>query len=206
MITSGCPAVSVGLSFFVGSIPFGYWIGLINGIDIRQHGSGNIGSTNISRTLGKRWGVLVFILDCLKGWFPIAFLAGCGGDWGIVACAVAAVLGHNYTPWLGFKGGKGIATSAGVLFALMPLTLLISGVAWGSLMRLTKTVSIASIGACVAVPVATHIFYGSRPALLACAWAVCLFGIWRHRSNIARLRAGTELSFDKDKKDDNSSK
>ena len=124
--------------YLVGSLPTGYLMGLSRGIDIRRHGSGNIGATNVGRVLGRNWGVAAFACDFLKGFLPL-FLVRCffltdTGSWSIslllVACGMAAILGHNYTPWLGFKGGKGIATSAGVLGALVPWVLAVALSLW----------------------------------------------------------------------------
>ena len=114
-------------AFLLGSIPTGYLVARAKGVDIRRHGSGNIGATNVFRTLGKPLGILVFFIDALKG-FSAVWLANHFGQacpWTGIVAAVAAIAGHNYTPWLGFKGGKGIATSAGVLLALMPWAVLI---------------------------------------------------------------------------------
>ncbi len=187
----------LGIAFASGSLPFGYWMGRLHGIDIREHGSGNIGSTNVARVLGKKWGGIIFVLDFLKGWIP-TFLMGIWAasspeeGWWRVAAAILAVMAHNYTPWLGFRGGKGIATSAGVLLALMPWSLVISLTTWLVLTKVTKTVSIGSIAACLAVPTGAWLFYPGQTAMMSLALAVCLLGIWRHRSNIERLMSGTE--------------
>jgi glycerol-3-phosphate acyltransferase PlsY len=198
------PWILLGISFLLGSLPFGFWVGKSQGIDIRKHGSGNIGSTNVSRVLGKKWGFFVFGLDFLKGWGAV-FLTEKWAQiddptmihaWAVGA-ALLVIIGHNYTPWLGFKGGKGIASSAGVLLALMPWALLVGGVTWGILMKVTKTVSIASLAACVVVPTATWFLYPGEKSLFLFAFLAGAMGIWRHRSNIRRLIAGEEFSFKK---------
>ncbi|MES2310592.1 MAG: glycerol-3-phosphate 1-O-acyltransferase PlsY [Verrucomicrobiota bacterium] len=199
------PWILLGFAFLLGSLPFGFWVGKSRGIDIRQHGSGNIGSTNVSRVLGKKWGFLVFGLDFLKGWGAVFLMKKYAvlADptmihvWSVGA-ALLVIMGHNYTPWLGFKGGKGIASSAGVLLALMPWALLVGVVTWVLLMKLTKTVSIASLAACVVVPSATWFLYPGEKALFFFAFLAGAMGIWRHRSNIRRLIAGEEFSFKKE--------
>ena len=190
-------------AFLLGSIPTGYLVARAKGIDIRQHGSGNIGATNVFRTLGKPLGILVFVLDALKG-FAAVWLAsrfGGGSDWPVIIAAVAAIAGHNYTPWLGFKGGKGIATSAGVLIALMPWAVLAIALVWFAVFFATRYVSLASISAAAALPAAVGAlwFYGcggSAP-LLGFSVLIAALAIWRHRSNIERLMAGTEHRFDR---------
>ncbi|HSI84974.1 MAG: glycerol-3-phosphate 1-O-acyltransferase PlsY [Candidatus Methylacidiphilales bacterium] len=196
-------AVLLPALFLCGSIPFGYLAGRARGLDIRQHGSGNIGATNVWRVMGRTWGSAVFLLDFLKGCLPVLAVVWLGRDWTApevvparqwleVTGALAAILGHNYTPWLGFKGGKGIATSAGVLLPIMPASLGVALVAWIAALAATRYVSVASIISSVALPVASYFLYpGNIPMLVFCCVAA-FFGIWRHRSNIQRLRAGTE--------------
>lgn len=192
-------------AFLLGSIPTGYLVARAKGIDIRQHGSGNIGATNVFRTLGKPLGVLVFFLDALKGFAAVtaAFAAvpatGDTGTWAGIVAAVAAIAGHNYTPWLGFRGGKGIATSAGVLLALMPLAVLAIAIVWFTVFQISRYVSVASIAAAVALPVTIAIFWryglGGNAPLLGFTLLISLLAIWRHRSNIQRLMNGTESRF-----------
>jgi glycerol-3-phosphate acyltransferase PlsY len=193
-------------AFFLGSIPTGYVVARAKGVDIRKHGSGNIGATNVFRTLGKPLGILVFFIDALKG-FGAVWLADRFGEtcaWTAIAAAIAVIAGHNYTPWLGFKGGKGIATSAGVLLALMPWAVLAIAVVWIVVFKLSRYVSLASICAAAALPLAVGAlwfagFGGSGP-LLAFALFISALAIWRHRSNIERLRDGTESRFEPKKK------
>jgi acyl phosphate:glycerol-3-phosphate acyltransferase len=194
-----CPLVL----FLCGSIPFGFLIGKWNGVDLRKTGSGNIGATNAWRVLGKKWGSLAFAGDFFKGLVPLLLFKCLTSEWShgdgyqmlLLGSGIAAILGHNFTPWLGFKGGKGIATSAGVLAAIIPAAFGVTLATWIIVMIPTRTVSIASITACVMLPIATVIFnYGQWPVFVF-SLLVGLLGIWRHRSNIARLRAGTEPRF-----------
>ena len=193
-------------AFLLGSIPTGYLVARAKGVDIRKHGSGNIGATNVFRTLGKPLGILVFFIDALKG-FGAVWLANHFGEacpWTGIVAAVAAIAGHNYTPWLGFKGGKGIATSAGVLLALMPWAVLAIAVVWIVMFKVSRYVSLASICAAAALPIAVGALWysgcGGNGPLLGFSLAISALAIWRHRSNIERLRAGTESRFERKKK------
>lgn len=195
-------------SYLLGSIPFGYLAGRFAGIDIRQVGSGNMGATNVVRVLGKGYGYPVFVLDFLKGFaaVKISMLMACGqpSEWnspevlGILA-AMSSVLGHLYPAWLKFKGGKGVATSAGALLALTPIATLIGIAIWVLVFWLTRYVSLASITAAVVLPVAIFMVssqHRNRAKLLVYS-SVCLAAIiiWRHRSNLSRLIRGTEPRF-----------
>jgi len=187
-------------AFLLGSIPTGYLAGRARGVDLRQHGSGNIGATNAMRILGKPLGVFVFLIDALKGaaavWLAVRLTPASAGAWPGILAAVGAIAGHNFTPWLGFKGGKGIATSTGALLALMPLAVLAIAGVWFLLFRLTRYVSVASMSAAAALPVVIallwHFDLGGNGPLFGFAVVISVLAIWRHRSNIARLRAGTE--------------
>jgi len=191
--------------YLVGSIPTGYLIGKSRGIDIRQHGSGNIGATNVWRVLGRNYGLAAFICDFLKGFLPLYLVRTLSfpdsNSWTVtlllVACGIAAILGHNYTPWLGFKGGKGIATSAGMLGALMPWVLAVSLSLWIVATLATRTVSIGSILAAVSLAPAALWFYWGNWIYFGLALLAGGLAVWRHRANIQRLRAGTEskISF-----------
>lgn len=220
------------MAFLLGSIPFGLMIAKSQGIDIRDHGSGNIGATNVWRILGKRFGIPCLLLDLLKGLIPVLlavnlllidgrsvqFSLPMPDGWAIVfpagqaitaqilhiLTALFAVLGHNYSPWVSFKGGKGIATSAGVLLGLMPIGLLILLALWLLLFFTTRYVSVASVGASLSLPLLT--LWGSwhhgrlqdgtwNKPLFAFALIIALLATWKHRSNIQRLIAGTENRF-----------
>ncbi|MDB6154022.1 MAG: acyl-phosphate glycerol 3-phosphate acyltransferase [Chthoniobacteraceae bacterium] len=202
------------IAYFLGSIPFGLIIARTQGIDIREHGSRNIGATNVWRVLGKKWGLITFILDVLKGvvavllakWiaahvFPIAnqdlTFAG-------ITAALGCIIGHTFPVWLGFKGGKGVATSLGVILGMMPLASLIVLAIWGLVFKTTRYVSLASIAGAVALPVVVMALlllplpnalglHGWGNFYFACAAALLV--IRRHRENITRLVEGTENRF-----------
>jgi acyl phosphate:glycerol-3-phosphate acyltransferase len=195
-------------SYLLGSIPFGYLAGRLAGIDIRQVGSGNVGATNVVRVLGKKYGYPVFALDVLKGFGPVKIsmliAAGLPQQWnspeifGILA-AISSVLGHLYPPWLKFKGGKGVATSAGALLALTPVATLIGVAIWIVLFWLTGYVSLASMTAAIILPIVilvmrSHDSNKGKP-LVYSAVCVAVIVIWRHRSNLSRLIRGTEPRF-----------
>ena len=183
-------------AFVAGATPFGYLAGRLKGVDVRQHGSGNIGATNVIRVLGKGIGIPVFLLDFLKGLLPVLavrhFLPD--NENAAIAAGICAVLGHNYTFWLHFKGGKGIATSAGILFGLVLVPAICGVLTWGIAFFATRYVAVASICASVAIPTAAAIVYGPGPLLYFCIFLGAL-AIWRHRTNIRRLIDGTEHRF-----------
>ncbi len=199
-----------GFFYLIGSFPTGYLIALTRGIDIRQHGSGNIGATNVGRVLGRNWGFFAFACDFLKGFFPLYLVRRLvfpeADSWSVslllVICGLAAILGHNYTPWLGFKGGKGIATSAGVLGALVPWVLAVALSLWIIAVLITRTVSIASLLASAVLAPAAAWFYPQQWVYFGLAVLAGGLATWRHRSNIERLRNGTEprLNFSSKKK------
>lgn len=186
---------TLAAAYVVGATPFGYLAGKMKGVDIRQHGSGNIGATNVIRVLGKGIGIPVFILDVLKGLLPVL----CARWWNLgmdcqIAAALGAVLGHNFTLWLGYKGGKGVATSAGALFGLMWMPTLVAVVTWVVTFFSTRYVAVASLASAVILPVATA-WQNGFGSLFGFSMALSLLAVWRHRSNIQRLRAGTENRF-----------
>ncbi|MES2661526.1 MAG: glycerol-3-phosphate 1-O-acyltransferase PlsY [Verrucomicrobiota bacterium] len=223
-----CPV----FAFLLGSIPFGLIIARAKRINIRDHGSGNIGATNVLRVVGKKYGITCLFLDALKGFIPVAIatnLIQIDGraiqiplsfldPWALVLpateavkgqtvqilTALAAVLGHNYSPWVGFKGGKGIATSAGVFLALMPFAVGLLAIIFIATFLTTRYVSLASIAAAAALPLVT--LWGSwhhgriqdgtwNKPLFLFSLVIGILAIWKHRSNIQRLRAGTEHRF-----------
>ncbi len=185
--------MAMALAFWMGALPFGYWIARLRGIDIRKVGSGNIGATNVFRTLGPKAGLTVLALDAIKGWLPtfiVMRLSG-GDDLAGVLVGVSAILGHTFSPFLGGKGGKGIATGLGALLALSPAIVGIAFPIWLVLFLLTRWVSLASLVAALSVPIAS-MFLGLSPyttAILAGAVAVVF---WKHRANIQRLLRGEE--------------
>lgn len=191
------------IAYLVGSIPTGFLVGKAKGIDIRTIGSGNIGATNVFRYFGTFAGIAVLLADALKGFLAVAVVARCcwsafggrGGplahEWLEIVAGLAAILGHNYTCWLRFKGGKGIATSAGVLVALVPYALLIIFAIWIVVFAWTRFVSLASICAAFALPLATWLTGGTF-TMIAITSAMTVLAIYKHKSNIRRLLAGTE--------------
>lgn len=217
------------LAFLAGSIPFGLLIAKAKGVNIREHGSGNIGATNVLRVVGKPYGILCLILDLMKGLLPT--LAGISlftfegntnpmmleflKPYAVelpqlqaqtlqILTGLAAILGHNYSPWIGFKGGKGIATSGGALIALMPAGVILLLVVWAVLFFTTKYVSVASMGAALSLPVImiTGSWYHGKLAhgnwnkpLFVFSIIIALLAVWRHRSNIKNLLDGTEHKF-----------
>ena len=195
--------------FILGSVPFGYLAGKIKGTDIREKGSGNIGATNVIRCLGWKWGVPVFMLDMLKGYLPVAIAfmksEGSGLPPDILAALTgfAAVLGHNFTPFLKFKGGKGVAASAGVLLALMPLSFGPTIAIWAIVFAITRYISVASLSAALALPIITAILYIDRLSLIVIAAILGIFAFLRHHENIRRLHEGKELRISEKPKDKN---
>ena len=191
-------------SYFLGSIPSGYLAGRARGVDIRTQGSGNIGATNVFRILGRGLGITVLLADGLKGWCAVALIPGLALRWfpppagslpnldylSIVA-GIAAVLGHNYTCWLRFKGGKGIATSAGVVAALLPQALLISMAVWIIVCLVSRYVSVASIAAALVLPFGAW-YAGRGWAMVSVAALLGGMAIYKHKANMKRLLAGTE--------------
>jgi glycerol-3-phosphate acyltransferase PlsY len=213
-------AVALG-GYLLGSIPFGYLVAKAMGIDIRTVGSGNIGATNAMRVLGKPAGIFVLVMDALKGYAACVFLAPWIHDWILphlsglaptfaaepemyrmkleTIAGVAAVLGHNYTCWLKFKGGKGIATSAGVYIALAPIPLLIAVAAFAVLLLATRYVSVGSIGAAIALMTAVWIMKTDNLFLCIVTTFLGTLAIYKHKGNIQRLMAGTENRFGRKK-------
>jgi glycerol-3-phosphate acyltransferase PlsY len=199
-------ALVLVLAYLLGSIPTGYLVARARGVDIRSVGSGNIGATNVLRVLGKPAGILVLLIDALKGWTAVRlmapwcverFLPSAGmeaKESAALIAAVAAVLGHNYTCWLRFKGGKGIATSAGVLTALVPWALLIILSVWVVLFLVTRYVSVGSVAASFTLPFATWFTTHSLTVTFVTGGMGAL-AVYKHRANIQRLLAGTEPRF-----------
>ena len=204
-------------AYLLGSIPFGLLVGRLRGMDIRKHGSGNIGATNVWRTLGPRWGLLTFLLDASKGLaavclarelamhlvtlpVPDEYLA-----YAESFAALSCILGHSFPVWLRFRGGKGVATSLGVLLGIMPpfATAVVFGV-WLLVFAISRYVSLASIVAALSLPTTLAILYYlgwlDSPVTLAFSCAAAFLVIRRHRDNIKRLIAGTENRFGSKKK------
>ena len=178
----------VGAGF--GSIPFGYIAGRLKRIDIRRHGSGNIGFTNVQRTIGWAWAVPVLLLDVAKGLVPTALARGFGLVPPLVG--IGAVLGHVFCPWLGFKGGKGVATTIGVAALLCPRSLFAGLGLYLVALAVTGFISVSSLAFAVSLPILTALIYRRGVFLQVFAVGVALVIIARHVSNIRRLAAGTE--------------
>ena len=228
--------LSALLGYLLGSIPTGYLVGRSRGLDIREHGSGNIGATNVVRVLGKKPGYFVFVCDMLKGLFSslagtwlveAALLLGFGsllgnqsfhslpaqtqqgvmaeaarqGILGGIVAALACILGHNFPVWLKFRGGKGVATTVGVLLGLMPAAIGVSAVIWAASFYAFRYVSLASLLGAAALPVTVwflttrHGNPGLDNPLLWFSLAAAALIFWRHRANIQRLLNGTEARF-----------
>ena len=200
-------AITILVSYLIGSIPFGVFAGRFAGIDVREHGSKNIGATNVLRTLGKKYGIAVFLADALKGLVAVrlaVWLAGADpfyrSSLGIVA-AVFVVIGHSFPIWLRFRGGKGVATSGGACLGLLPVPTSIGGLIWIVVFLAFRYVSVASIAAIVSLPLVVWLLSdrGNSPNYLMFGFSlfIAFLVTWRHRENIVRLTRGTEPRFDR---------
>lgn len=205
--------VVVVVAYLLGSIPTGFLVAKARGVDIRAAGSGNIGATNVFRVLGKGPGILVFAVDVLKGFVACEVVAGLGcwiaghgfywfaasnaplaAEWFPILAGFVAVVGHNYTCWLGFKGGKGIATSAGVLLALFTHALLVVLGIWGVVFAVGRYVSLASVAGAFWLPVFVW-YFGYSHQRFWISVIMTVLAIYKHKSNLQRLIAGTEHRF-----------
>ena len=216
------------LGFFAGSIPFGVMIARARGVDIRQKGSGNPGATNVGRVLGKPFGVACFFLDAIKGAIPVllsgwlAGILGTGSDemtasaaWGWLLVAIMTILGHCFSPWIGFRGGKGVATGFGAVLAMWPVLTMpaIAGFfVWAVVLVLTRLMSLASIAGALVLPatvLALALVPGtpgtdleaSVPFLVVTSLVAALV-VFRHRANLVRLRQGREDKLGKGKSEE----
>jgi glycerol-3-phosphate acyltransferase PlsY len=191
---------SLGAAYLLGATPSSYllarWMG---GLDLRQVGSRNLGATNLYRQLGWKAAIPAGLFDVAKGAVPVALATRYGGGpaWWPMIVGLGAVLGHVYSPFVGFRGGKGVATAAGVFLALAPASLGVAAIVWIGLLKLTGYMSVASMVGALAFAAATPLIYGDRPVLAGVACAVCAFIVFTHRSNVRRLLAGTESRFGK---------
>jgi len=200
------------VGYLLGSIPFGVLVAKRMGVDIYSVGSGNPGATNVLRSIGKPAGYTVFLLDFLKGvlatvWFKFGLVAFSGDPnlalWGLPA----AVLGHTYPLFAKFKGGKGVATAMGGLLGVMPGSLLIGLVSWGVIFVTTRYVAVASIGFGLSLPLCSIIGYWNAEdksghfSKVILSLIIMVWIIWRHRSNLQRLKDGTENRFERKTKD-----
>ena len=194
------PLLGVLIGYLAGSIPFAYLAGKAHGIDLRQHGSGNLGATNAIRVLGKKTGLAVYLADTLKGFVPVALLPGLLDTstphlWAI-AFGVAAIIGHVKPIFLlGQGGGKGVATTGGVFFGLTPLPTLIAFLSFVVVVLMTKRVSIGSLTSAVVLPAGVIVEKGPTHPLSIICVIIALLVIWLHRGNIRRIINGTEPKF-----------
>jgi glycerol-3-phosphate acyltransferase PlsY len=207
--------MSFMFGFIPGAIPFGFLVGRTRGIDLRQHGSGNIGFTNVIRVMGWQYGVPVLVLDMAKGFLPVFFTAalvrattsgpgelltihqlfGARLELLMVITGLGAILGHVFTPVLRFKGGKGVATTAGVVLALTPWTLLLCLAVFLIILLSTRYLSLTSISAAIVLPIATVWFARGQIAVFIFTLLVAALLLFRHVANIKRLLAGNESRF-----------
>jgi glycerol-3-phosphate acyltransferase PlsY len=197
------PAIAVALAYVSGSIPFALLAGKASSVDLRRQGSGNLGATNVFRVLGWKIGVAVFVADALKGALPVLLLPErieSGRDpviWAIII-GMAAIAGHVRPLFLKFgKGGKGVATAAGVFFALAPLPMLYTFAVFVAVVLVTGYVSVGSLTSAVVLPSLLLITAGAGSPLFVVSLIVASFVFWTHRSNIGRLRRGEEHRFGK---------
>ena len=195
------PAVGLAVAYLVGSIPSAFLAGKAKGVDLRTVGSGNLGATNVFRTLGWKIGLTVYIADCLKGFLPVALLPGALGTAEIgwrIAYGVASIAGHVKPIFLlGKGGGKGVATASGVFLALAPMAMLFSMLSFAAVVALSGYVSLGSLISAVVLVIAVAIRGTGGVPLLLTVTLVASFVFWTHRANISRLRAGTEHRFGK---------
>lgn len=208
MIVPVTPILIFSLSYLLGSIPFGFVIAkLFGGRDVRKGGSGNIGATNVARVVGPVAGILTLLLDAAKGGFSvwIAARAANGESWILVLAGFFAMLGHCFPVWLRFRGGKGVATAAGVFLALCPAAMLAATILFLVIVSFWRYVSLGSIAAAAAIPLLVYLLWAPRfapPATVTLtSLAIAALVIFQHRSNIARLARGEEPKFSLSKKD-----
>lgn len=181
-------------SYFLGAIPFGVLIGKARGVDVRAVGSGNSGATNVWRTLGPAAGLTVFVLDVLKGLaapYIARAMVGESAHWVIAICAVLAILGHTFSVFLKFRGGKGIATGLGAALGLMPIPALIAFGAWLGVLLISRMISVASIAACIALPIAACVLGAPAPFVVVIT-IIAILAIVKHFPNVQRILAKTE--------------
>ncbi len=197
------PAVALALAYVSGSIPFAHLVGIAKGVDLRKQGSGNLGATNVFRVLGWKIGLAVFLADAMKGALPVLLLPPrleVGRNpaiWAIVI-GVAAIAGHVRPVFLKFgKGGKGVATAAGVFFALAPLPMLVAFAVFVAIVLATGYVSLGSLVSAVVLPALLGVTLGPSAPLFLVSVMIATFVFWTHRANIGRLRRGEENRFGK---------
>jgi glycerol-3-phosphate acyltransferase PlsY len=191
-------AVAVIVAYLVGAIPTSYWVvRAARGIDLRTVGSGNLGATNLYRQLGLKYAIPVGMFDMLKGAFPVVVLAPWidAGHFTAIGLGSVAVLGHVFSLFVGFRGGKGAATGGGVVLGLAPWALLVSLLVWFVTMRLSGYVSLGSILSAIVLPPAIWFIHPNQRDIVLPVAGLALLIVWFHRANIRRLMAGTESRF-----------
>ena len=200
---TGVQGLGLALAYLIGAIPIGLIVGLLMGTDVRRIGSGNIGATNVLRALGPKIGLPVFLADVLKGIVGVAIGRAFGMEgWLLSMCALFVVLGHCYSVFMGFKGGKGVASSLGTVIMLAPAA---AAIALGFFLLVvlpTRLVSLGSIAGGVALPVAFYALNADTPEALVPLAAMALIVIGRHHENIERLLKGEEHRFGSSKRGD----
>lgn len=187
----------LGMTYLIGSFPFGLLFAKAAvGLDPRRAGSGNVGATNVARLAGTPWGVATLACDIAKGWLPVAMAASFTDDWLVLSLiALAAVLGHMFSVFLDYQGGKAVATTIGVFLALAPSPLLVSVLACAAVIAVSGYVSLGSMTLAAGLPVCLVLFW--KPGLIPVSLVVCGLIFWRHQANIERLRRGEEKSWRK---------
>lgn len=199
-------AIVLVVSYLLGAIPFSVIVSrLFYHMDVREYGSGNAGATNVMRVLGVKAALVVLALDMLKGalaaclalWWPVAQFGATAQEWVLIGAALAAVLGHTYSPYLGFQGGKGVATAAGAMLAVAPLAFGILLAIFIVVVASSRMVSLGSIAIALAFPPVVFLCYPTHHALLSFSFAAVALVIWRHRGNLARIarREEAKISF-----------
>ena len=195
------PFVLLALAYGAGATPTSLWLGkAVYGVDLRTRGSGNLGGTNTLRVLGWKAALPVILVDIGKGWLPVWYFPqiqpGTSPSTWALAYGGAAVLGHVFSFWVGFKGGKGIATSCGVLLGLAPVAVVICLGVWIGVVPVTRIVSVASLSAALTLPAVVYLLPEREgSAMVWFAGALSVFVVWSHRSNIRRLLRGEESTF-----------
>ena len=188
------------VGYLLGAISFAVIVARSQGVDILKYGSGNPGATNVTRALGSKFGNIVFACDALKGFiaagWPLLWMGEAGLQLGIIGL-FASIIGHSFSVFLKFKGGKGVATTMGGLVAIMPIVLLIGVAAWAAIYFTIRMVAIASILFAVSLPISAYWLYGSGDPRLTLGVVLGVLIVLRHRSNISRMLQGTENSFKK---------
>jgi len=188
------------VGYLLGAISFAVIVARSQGVDILKYGSGNPGATNVTRALGSKFGNIVFACDALKGFIAAGWPLLCMGDAGLklgIIGLIASIIGHSFSVFLKFKGGKGVATTMGGLVAIMPVVLLIGVAVWAAIFFTTKLVAVASMLFAVSLAVSAYFLYGASDPRFTLGLVLAVLIVVRHRSNIARMIQGTENSFKK---------